>query len=68
MCLEFSKVKPQELESLYDLYSFQGKNVIACIERASRIIFKEKTVTLLVFLFLLNNIVMHDIRFSIFKS
>eukprot|EP00088_Acartia_fossae_P011461 TRINITY_DN1582_c0_g1_i12.p1 TRINITY_DN1582_c0_g1~~TRINITY_DN1582_c0_g1_i12.p1 ORF type:complete len:297 (+),score=15.94 TRINITY_DN1582_c0_g1_i12:31-921(+) len=23
MCLEFSKVKPQELESLYDLYSFQ---------------------------------------------
>ena len=23
MCLEFSKVKPQELETLYDLYSFQ---------------------------------------------
>lgn len=23
MCLEFSKVRPQELEALYDLYSFQ---------------------------------------------
>ena len=28
MCLEFSKVKPQELESLYDLYSFQGKDPV----------------------------------------
>ena len=26
MCLEFSKVQPQELESLYDLYSFQVRN------------------------------------------